>query len=287
MLKAVGKAGEFKKRVMDKLAHEKLMAARAHALFNRTPNELAEFRALLALKWVHQWGWSCAGILDIVAQTTRRGLSARLIKAGLLKAHKREGMAVFQRLPSQLLTLTKDGLAFVLRDLEKEPHAYRDHITWANVRHDYMVQRFCVEELFKDGPTFALCETPLTRQAQSKFEAKEPDAVLIGGPGRVAIEFEFNGKFGRKLDDFVLKCLIGANGTATQKPEFQGIWIYCGSDSMVKRYQEAFKPGKEAQRWAQTSRGHWEPKKGLGGPFKVPEAPTISIQRIPTSLMGA
>jgi len=63
-----------------------------------------------ALSWVYRWGWSTPTILDALTGNKATGLSARLVRRGLLRKTRTESGGILQGVPAWFLTLTNTGL---------------------------------------------------------------------------------------------------------------------------------------------------------------------------------
>ncbi len=99
-------------------------AARAK-LAGRSPRAVGVEKNQAGLRWVYRWGWSSATIIDAIATPGRRGVAARLLKAGLLEAHPCPGAGGIKGVPLQVLTLTPGGSAYTYNGLRRSAWNYQ------------------------------------------------------------------------------------------------------------------------------------------------------------------
>jgi len=64
-----------------------------------TTRELGRERIRLALDWVYRWGWSSPSTIDLLSGAQRRGLSAKLVKSGLMVETKTAAGSIVEDIP--------------------------------------------------------------------------------------------------------------------------------------------------------------------------------------------
>lgn len=247
-------------------ARERLMAARRELAAQGTSTRAVGRERLLSIcHWTYRWGWSAPAVLDLFGGS-RRGLSARAVKAGLMEETATASGGALEDVPKKLLTLTDAGIAFVEKHIDEasllEPEdALR--INQANLRHDFLVQKATIKNL-RFGKIIGY-QTPKEIAEQSRKEEKIPDALWIMPDCRkLAIELELTAKFKRRLDDFVHGVVLALDG---DPPRFDGFVIASDSKAILSRYKAAFKPGQQVARWERDKQSHWR----ISGWEEVPE----------------
>ena len=230
-----------------------------------SPVETGLVKMRKALLWVYRWGWSSSKILEIVGGAQRSGLAARLVKRGFLKSTKTESGG-YAGGPAALLTLTEPGLAEVEKHidddadlLEYELNAYK--IDQTKIRHDELAQ-LATARMLKDGSVVDYT-TEAMAAAKSQNLVKQHDIVWTLKDGtRRGIEVELSAKWQRKLDQFVLSCLLSIKDKRVDE-----VCIVTDAKAIRKRYTEAFTPGTKFGKWEKNDRGFWT----LAGSHSVPD----------------
>lgn len=234
-----------------------LEAAKANG---KTPQQIGHERALQALKWVHLFGWSTASLLEQLVSTNRGGLAAKLVKQGLLKRHLSPGGGGIKGAPLAVLTLTAAGEAYVTRYAESidDLTAYSPSITWAQLRHDCLVQQLAIQALAAaNGPMRIISD----REARSRgIAGKIHDLVLIEQQEdmrlKTFIEIELTAKRDRELDNFVLGCCQSML-TAENENYDPALHIYSDSPSLIRHYKQRLAPNAAFHSWTRNSSGHY------------------------------
>ena len=156
-------------------------AARAK-LAGRSPRAVGVEKNQAGLRWVYRWGWSSATIIDAIATPGRRGVAARLLKAGLLEAHPCPGAGGIKGVPLQVLTLTPSGVAEVEATISDEgllpyPEDGSRLVIWRQLRHDIVVQNATATRM--TGSRITEYRTP--RELAEKSESGKKGVVSENG----------------------------------------------------------------------------------------------------------
>jgi hypothetical protein len=228
----------------------------------QSTRDLGRQRISDALRWIYRWGWSSPSIVDGLTGAKRRGLCAKLVRAGLCIETKTSAGAIIEDIPSKIITLTEEGVALVEKQLsENELMDYQTNpykINQAVLRHDLLAQRATQNKL-RAGIIQGF-KTPRELAAKSQLGEKQPDALWIraGSKERIAVEVELTAKFQRKLDDFVWGIVTGLSQIGDKPPRFDRCIIASDSPAIIKRYKEAFRPGATVNRWKKDAQSHWK-----------------------------
>jgi hypothetical protein len=238
----------------------------------KTTRQLGRERIYFALDWVYRWGWSSPSIIDMTTGAMRRGLCAKLLKAGLLTETKTAAGRILEDLPSKIVTLSEDGLAYLekykddqeLLDYPLNPYKVNQSL----LRHDLLAQRATLKNLLDDK--IQEFRTPRELAAKSQPGVKQPDVLWINEAGRrIAVEVELTAKFGRKLDDFVWSIVLSLSQVGDRAPLFDRCMIVTDSDAIVRRYMAAFKPGAIVNRWIKDTQSHFRVERKVEVPAHI------------------
>lgn len=248
-------------------------AARAK-LAGRSPRAVGVEKNQAGLRWVYRWGWSSATIIDAIATPGRRGVAARLLKAGLLEAHPCPGAGGIKGVPLQVLTLTPSGVAEVEATISDEgllpyPEDGSRLVIWRQLRHDIVVQNATATRM--TGSRITEYRTPRELAEKSESGKKQPDGVWLMPDGRrLALELELTAKVGRELDQTVLGILTGIRPAEPERGREAGpfdlVGILSQSSAILNRYRSALTPGATLTTWSRDASRHWQ----QSGSIKIP-----------------
>jgi len=235
----------------------------------KTTRQLGRERIYFALDWVYRWGWSSPSVVDMTTGAARRGLCAKLVKAGLLIETKTAAGKILEDLPSKIVTLSEEGLAYIEKHKEEQElmeyplNPYR--VNQSLLRHDLLAQRATIKNLL-EGKIQSF-KTPRELSDKSLKGVKQPDVLWVNEAGRrIAAEVELSAKFGRKLDDFVWSIVLSLSQIGDRAPLFDRCIVVSDSDAIIKRYRAAFRPGATVHRWIKNNQSHWKIDKTLNVP---------------------
>lgn len=242
------------------MTNEALMQSRASALAGRSPRQAGLDKARQALDWVYRWGYSAASVLDGLSGAKRRGLSARLVKQGLLRSTRTESGGTVKGVPQAILTLTPLGLSDVERwresllPYELDAYRYRQD----QLRHHMLAQTATAKALAENRIVGFATEKELAERSAAGM--KQPDVLWTLPTGqKVGVEVELSAKWGRDLDTFVLACLKAISKGQEGKPaRFDMVAVVSDSPAILKRYKAAFEPGATYGLWQKDERSRWE-----------------------------
>lgn len=235
-------------------------AARDRVLNGRTTVERGIEKLDQALLWVYRWGWSAPQLLDELAGTHRRGLTARLIRQRLLCASEIEGGGIISGIPQRIVGLTADGRAWIEEGYERHlPAIDPDRVRRDRIRHDLLVQRLTHHAL--KTKRIDRYGTPLEMPMFSRANQKQPDAAWGNGKERCAIELELTRKFDRDLDQFVERYV---QIFEEQTPIYDRLKLFTVSPALHQAYTKAFETDALFYHWEKDRRGHWIRTQELG-----------------------
>jgi len=235
----------------------------------KSTRQLGRERILYALDWIYRWGWSSPSIIDGTTGATRRGLCSKLVRAGLMIETKTAAGRILEDVPSKIVTLSDDGLAYVEKHKEEQElmdyHLNPYKVNQALLRHDLLSQKATLKNLL-EGKIQAFL-TPRELAAKSQASVKQPDVLWFTEEGRrIAVEVEMSAKFGRKLDDFVWSIVLSLSQVGDRSPLFETCIVVSDSHAIIKRYRAAFRPGATVHRWIKNNQSHWKIDKTLNVP---------------------
>lgn len=246
----------------------KARARLAEVLEGKNARQRGEEKALLALDWVYRWGCSSPSIVDMLSGTAAAGLTARLIRRGLLVKTKTESGGGRKDVPNFIVTLSLSGLEEIERVRDEllpydlDPFKVRQD----QLRHAMIGQAATARNLLGGAISGFQSETEMAQK--SKRGAKQPDICwLMPDSRRIGVEIELSAKWGRDLDEFVSACLIATSRRDETGPRFDEIWVVTDSPAIEKRYTAAFSPGKTVNIWKKNDQRRWVVEK----PANVPD----------------
>lgn len=250
----------------DKLA--KMRLARQEILNGQSPRERGDEKMRLALDWIYRWGYSSPKVIELIGGAARSGLSARLVKRGLLRSTRTESGGGLKGVPDVILTLTELGQQEIERVsdrlLQYDQDPYK--INQLKLRHDTLAQSATAKALSNSSIQDFRTERELAQRSQQGI--KQPDVLWAMGEMRVAVEIELTAKWDRLLDQFVDSCINALSTRNDKEPRFHQILLATDSPAIVKRYKSAFEPGQSYSVWKKDDKaGRWK----VEGARKVPD----------------
>ena len=221
----------------------------ANYLDGQSPNQRSQEKRLRVLDWVYRWGWSSADIINTVSGQATKGYAAKLVQAGLL----RETLTSSVHL-KRFFTLSADGLAEIERNITRllpYPEIRPLRVRQEMIRHQMMAQRLTLE-FMKYGPVDDFITERMYPDQEDKAGVKRPDMIWHCRDGQViAVEVELTSKWGRQLDEFILKM-----NHSTSKYS-AGYVVFTDSPAICKRYSAAMAEGAPVSTWEKDDRGYW------------------------------
>ena len=248
---------------------EKFFESRQNKLQGKTTRERGYEKQLLALEWISRWGYSFPSVLDRISNVTARGLTAKLVRNGLVKTTKTASGGGLKDIPNQMLTLTLDGLRILennsINPIEYVLDPYR--IKQDQLRHYFIVQTSTMKAM--NESKISSFQTEKEYVVFSKHNVKQPDAIWnLHNGNKMAIEVELTAKWGRKLDEFIFSSLKALKKQDDGIAYIDYFVIYSDSNALLERYKNAFEPGQVHSRWEKNNRGYWVQE----GTFEVPNS---------------
>jgi hypothetical protein len=226
-------------------------------LAGKTSLEQGKDRTLTALTWIYRWGWASSTTLEILVGTQRSGLARRLVNSGLLVSTKTVSRRNEKFLPGSFLTLTADGKHMVeVSRLALMPYEHRpDRVNQNHLLHDEMAQRVTAERLATGAIKGFYTEKEMRCRSQNAI--KNPDVVWMIPDGTTrSVEIELSGKWERDLDVFIHSSLLSLS-TKDGPARFDRLLLITDAPAILKRYREAFMPGKQFWTWQKNDSGRW------------------------------
>jgi len=237
---------------------EKFHENRDIALQGKTTRERGTEKTIKAISWVYRWGYSFPTILDQIGNVKARGLTAKLVKKGILKETKTGLSAGFKGVPNKILTLTNLGMQIaethteIQYSYETDPHRVRQD----QLHHYFIAQKLTIDAV--NNHKIQYFKTEKEYAAFSENGVKQPDVIWVNSDNeQIGIEVELTGKWERKLDQFVdssLKALKVIGGES----RLDYIVIFAESDALIKRYKAAFQADCKYSKWVKNQRGYWQ-----------------------------
>lgn len=225
---------------------------------DQTPTRRGIEKVDQALSWIYRWEYSSPTIIDRLCGTSKSGLSARLVRKGLLTETKTESAGAILAVPRKLLTLTELGLCEAERTATRLLPYSTDasRIDHTRLRHQILVQTLTLQTLSTGKITGFKSEFELASRSQTG--RKQPDALWhLEGQFNVGVEVELTAKWGRKFDEFIHKTINTLVAPEGGKARFILVYIFSDSAAIVRRYADAFAPGATYFSWTKNSSGHW------------------------------
>lgn len=246
---------------------EQFYKSRNNALVNKSTQERGFEKLILALNWVYRWGYSFPTVLDKAGNVKARGLSAKLVKQGLLKSTKTALSGGFKGVPNQMLTLTDEGVRVMENHVDLQ-YAYETdpyRIRQDQLRHYFITQSVTMRAINESKIESFKTEKEYVNYSLSGV--KQPDVVWIRSDQlKFGIEVELTGKWDRKLNQFVESCVAAIKTNEEGSSALDYIIIFGESDALIKRYKQSFASGKVHAKWIKDDRGYWQ----KSGEFAVP-----------------
>lgn len=211
-----------------------------------------------ALNMIYDFTYSSSDIVNQIPQEETYNLSLTIDNYGLVKSTKTGCGSGFRNVPSKILTLTKEGVRVVesrrenLIKYEINPLKVRQDL----LRHNHIVQSITIQ-LMNTGKIVKF-ETEREVAMLSTFEVKQPDVIwTMKNQQRIGVEVELTAKWGHEFDHQISSCVnslrINEKGTSA----VDGIIFYSDSPAIIKRYKQAYEPGKTYAKWEKNYHGKW------------------------------
>lgn len=238
---------------------EKFHENRDIALRGKTTKERGLEKTIQAVNWVYKWGYTFPTILDQIGNVKARGLTAKLVKQGVLKETKTGLSAGFKNVPNKILTLTHLGVQIAETHMEIQ---YGYEIDPYRIRQDQLCHYLIAQKLTigaVNNKKIQNFETEKEYAAFSTNGVKQPDVIWLGNNDDIiGIEVELSGKWERKLDQFVDACISALKFNKNGDPRLDYIIIFAESDALLKRYKAAFEADYKYSKWVKNQRGYWQ-----------------------------
>jgi hypothetical protein len=244
------------KRAITAGQRTQLAAARTKlAATGKSPRQIGIESRHKVFQFVYRFGFTTPNLLLLLLGRTSAGYGRKLAKKGWLISTKTES-----GIPAAFYTLSALGLQEAERHTVK---LYPYHEISPNrvdqklIRHDLIAQTATAQIL--NAGLISEYETPRMLPVDgSNLKTKLPDVVwtLIDGL-RVATEVELNSKWGRDLDDLVMRIIRSLQSVDGQRPKFDRFAVITDSQAIIDNYRAAMKPGATVCTWVKNSRKHW------------------------------
>lgn len=242
--------------------------ARSRALADQSPRERGLHKALEALRWLHDWGWSSSRILNALVGTSGgNSLGARLEKNGWARRQSVRLVGDYRAVPTDVLTITSAGYAQLAaltgEDFDsritagpsKQMLVHDAQVQWLTLLH---MGRLSTPPPAEFASEFGAVTTyaPARQLGRVDRHAKRPDVTWtvtaedeMGDPLLIDVEVERSPKWDRELDQFVLR------HAQRQAPDDDGeydadhLLVYFTSAAARDRYANALTPGRLVRKW--------------------------------------
>ncbi len=221
----------------------------ADYLQGQSPRSRGREKQATVLEWTYHWGFSTAEIIRMVSGQKANGYAKFLCEKGLLRATR-----TASGVPKVYYTLTETGLQEVERQTSQD-HPYLEidayRVKQAEIRHYQLAQISTIRAL----------QTGLIHDFQTERMNRQPDAPGVKRPDviwdmddgrRWAVEIELSGKWGQKIDEFVINIY-----SALSRGEYERFCIVTDSPALERRYQQAIQ-APSVPVWRKSGKGLWE-----------------------------
>lgn len=224
----------------------------AEYLNGQSPRARGEAKLKSALEWIYLNGWTSADLLRQVVGQAAGGYAAKLVRSGLLVETRTQSGCVQKGVPKSVLTLSRIGLEEAERFrtdsypyIEINPLRIPQHL----IRHNLIAQQLTLTAL-RSGSACAYFTERMLQRAGDKKEEKKPDVEwkLCMSGDLAAVEVELSAKWGRDLDDFILKICIALDDRKGP-PRYDKFFIFSDSPAIVARYEKALAPRSRFTLW--------------------------------------
>lgn len=224
----------------------------AEYLNGQSPRARGEAKLKSALEWIYLNGWTSADLLRQVVGQAAGGYAAKLVRSGLLVETRTQSGCVQKGVPKSVLTLSRIGLEEAERFrtdsypyIEINPLRIPQHL----IRHNLIAQQLTLTAL-RSGSACAYFTERMLQRAGDKKEEKKPDVEwkLCMSGDLAAVEVELSAKWGRDLDDFILKICIALDDRKGP-PRYNKFFIFSDSPAILARYEKALAPGSRYMLW--------------------------------------
>lgn len=240
---------------------ELLNSARAEKMRGMSPRERGDYKVQRVIEWTYKWGYVSAKTAELVCNTSRTSIAKRLEKAGLLISTKTKAGGALRDVPSYIFTLSRLGLELAeknveeLIDYELDPFRIRQD----QLRHSEIAQIITATQINQNFLQDFFTEKEAAQKSEKS--KKQPDIIWHSSDQTYFVEIELSAKWGRKLDQFV-----EYNVLAIAESRCDKVLIYSDSDAIIKRYSDAFTPGRELNLWEKNKKGFYDLKNRITVP---------------------
>lgn len=205
-------------------------AARQKKMMGKTPHERAAEKIQACVDWLWRWGWSTPEILKRVSGAAQP-IAPKLESLGYCKK-TRIASGGFLGRPQFAITLTPDGIAKANYPENFEAN-YSDKIRANQIEHDLSVQHV-VLKLLHGGAIQDYTPARLLEGRHSKI----PDALLLSGNFKIALEVENEEKTQTKFDLFATRLI-----NFLQESENHMVMILSDRSGVLKNYTRKLQAG--------------------------------------------
>jgi len=222
-------------------------------LGDQTPLERSEVNRLIAIDWIHRFGFSSAQVLRECLNKKSSGWTSLAVKRGWIRSTR-----TMSGVPPVIFTLTESGLELAHHHASKllpyvELDPYR--VVQPRIRHDLLVQRLTIAALREGAIAAVTTERELNEGDYPGH--KRPDALWHLPDGRrLGIEVELSAKFGQRLDEFIV-AMAAALDPDRPGDRLDGFCVITDSEQICARYRQAMRPGQPLRHWKKNARRHW------------------------------
>ncbi len=232
-----------------------LQSARKQLKALGSPTEVQRDNLLEILTWLYRWGYSTADVLSDLLGRANRSHARRLERNGWLRSVTVLGYPTYYVLSEKGLSEITHHSEYLLEYIEIDP--YRVHLptlhhyliaqleTIAAMSFDYdgyLTERMYPYSFNEDTIPWKRADVIFKKRCETVFHKK---AYELTG-----VEIELTPKWGHKLDQFVTNIIDDI-----QAGRLHNFLVISDSKAILKRYKEAFTPGKKVARWQKNKVG--------------------------------
>ena len=238
-----------------RVTHQLAAARMILAATGKSPRQIGEESRLKVIQFIYQFGYTSAGMVQLLLNRTAAGYAQKLARQGWLVATK-----TISGNPVSIFTLSERGLQEAERHspaLYRYPETDPYRVNQQQIRHYLLAQQSTINAI-NAGVIKGFETERMIDQAGDKPGVKKPDAVWIGKTGlRIAVEIELSAKWARDLDDFVASIARALQSSNDPSAAYHRFAIISDSKAIIERYRAAVAPNQPLAIWEKNQRGHW------------------------------
>lgn len=264
-----------KEKLKDKL--EQLAGARIKlASSGKSPRQIGEESRQLVFEFIYRFGFTSADLLLLLLGRTAGGYAQKLVKQGWLTETKTASgypVAAFYTLSITALEEAERQAERLLPYVELDPFRVPQHL----IKHNLIVQQMTINAL-RAGKINGYKTERMISTNGCTAGTKLPDVAWITKSNHlIGIEVELSARWGRDLDDFILKIIRSLVSDENRPAQYSRFEIATDSPAIKARYEASIKPGAVVTQWKKNNRNHWVVDKTYQVPAWLVEKTAVTL----------